>query len=143
MVPKLVYDDECKFCTWSATYSVRRSDIQPVRLSAVQRGESRLTDQERRRLPEGYEDCAQLLTDDAVYSCGEAVEQSLVIAGTLPAEIASFLREFEDYEWLRERLYHLVSSNRDVVSIVIHRDPPVSKHVSREDVDPDRSSHDR
>jgi len=138
MVPKLVYDDDCHFCTWSATYAVKRSDIQPVRLSEVQAGRSRLSDEERERLPDGYEECAQLITEDAVYSCGEATEQSLVIAGTLPAELVDFLRQFEDYERLREAVYHFTSNHRDIISKVISRDPPVSQHVSEADVHPER-----
>lgn len=138
MAPKLVYDDTCRFCTWSATYAVRRSDIQPVRLSDVQDGESRLTDEERKRLPDGYEECAQLITEDAVYSCGAATEQSLVIAGTLPSGLVDFLRNFEDYERVREMVYHLASNNRDIISNVISRDPPVSQHVSEESVYPEK-----
>jgi hypothetical protein len=140
MVPKLVYDDDCHFCTWSATYAVKRSDIQPVRLSEVQKGRSRLSDDERARLPDGYEECAQLITEDAMYSCGEATEQSLVIAGTLPADIVEFMRQFEDYERLREAVYHFTSNHRDVISNVISRDPPVSQHVSEADVHPEKQS---
>lgn len=140
MVPKLVYDDDCHFCTWSATYAVKRSDIQPVRLSEVQEGRSPLSDEERERLPDGYEECAQLITADAVYSCGKATEQSLVIAGTLPADLVDFLRQFEDYERLREAVYHFTSNHRDVISNVISRDPPVSQHVSEADVHPEKRS---
>jgi predicted DCC family thiol-disulfide oxidoreductase YuxK len=140
MVPKLVYDDDCHFCTWSATFAVKRSDIQPVRLSKVQAGESRLTEDERERLPDGYEECAQLITDDAVYSCGAATEESLVIAGTLPADLVDFLRQFDDYERLREAVYHVTSNNRDVISNVISRDPPVSQHVSEADIHPEKRS---
>ena len=60
-----------------------------VRLSRVKDddADSRLTDEERERLPEGYDECAQLLTDDAEYSCGAATEQALVHAGVLPSEL--------------------------------------------------------
>lgn len=137
MVSKLVYDDDCHFCTWSATFAVRRSDIQPVRLSQIEDGQSRLTADERARLPDGYEECAQLITDDAVYSCGAATEESLVLAGVLPSDLVDFLRQFEDYERLREAVYHLASDNRDLLANVIARDPPVSQYVSEEDVHPD------
>ena len=139
MIPKLVYDDTCRFCTWSATYAVRRSDVQPVRLSNVQSGESRLSDEERERLPDGYEECAQLITEEAVYSCGAATEQSLVLAGTLPPDLVDFLAQFEGYEALRERAYHLLSNNRDRIAPLIGRHPPVSKHVPEEDVYPGRT----
>ena len=138
MIPKLVYDDDCHFCTWSATFAVRRSNIQPVRLSRVQEGTSRLSDDERDRLPDGYEECAQLVTEDAVYSCGAATEQSLVIAGVLPETLVDFLRQFEDYERLREAVYHFASDHRDILSNVISRDPPVSEHVSEADVHPEK-----
>lgn len=142
MIPKLVYDDTCHFCTWSATFAVRRSDIQPVRLSRVRDGSSRLTDDERDRLPDGYEECAQLVTDDRVYSCGESMEQSLHIAGVLPAELVAFFRQFEDYERLREAAYHFFSNNRDWIHYAIGKEPPVSQHVSETDVHPERRPRD-
>ena len=139
-VPKLVYDDTCHFCTWSATFAVRRSDIQPVKLSEVQAGDSRLSDFEREHLPDGYEECAQLITENAVYSCGAATEESLVLAGVLPRRLVEFLRRFETYGRLREKFYHTLSNNRDIVANVLGRDPPVSDHVSQEDVHPERTS---
>lgn len=139
MVPKLIYDDDCRFCTWSATFAVRRADIQPVRLSRVGEDASRLDDDEPARLPDGYEQCAQLITRDRVYSCGAAMEQSLVLAGVLPEALVDYLRQFDDYERLREAAYHLLSNNRDVVANVVGRDPPVSDHVSEADVHPERS----
>ena len=140
MIPKLIYDDDCHFCTWSATFTVRRSNIQPVRLSRVQEGKSRLSDDERDRLPDGYEKCAQLITEDAVYSCGAATEQSLVIAGVLPEKLVEFLRQFEDYERLREAVYHFTSDHRDIISNIVGRDPPVSQHVSEDDIDPKKQT---
>lgn len=139
-VPKLVYDDDCRFCTWSATFAIRRSDIQPVRLSEVQEGRSRLGDSERERLPDDYEECAQVITEDEVYSCGAATEESLVIAGTLPERPIEFLRRFAAYRWLREKTYHLLSNNRDIVAKGLSREPPVSDHVSEGDVYPERTS---
>ncbi|PSP55855.1 DUF393 domain-containing protein [Halobacteriales archaeon QS_1_67_19] len=140
MPPKLVYDDDCRFCAWSATFAVRRSDIVPVRLSEVQDddADSRLTDAERARLPDDYAECAQLITDRAVYSCGAATEESLVRAGTLPAALIDVLREFRTYRRLREASYHWLSDNRDVVSNVFGREPPVSQHVSEADLQPER-----
>lgn len=138
MIPKLVYDDDCPYCTWSTVFAVRRSNIQPVRLSRVREGRSRLDD-ERDRLPDGYEECAQLITEDEVYSCGAAMEQSLVLTGTLPSDLVGFLRQFEGYNRLRETVYHLVSDNRGAMANVVSREPPVSKHVSEENVHPERS----
>lgn len=140
MIPKLVYDDDCHFCTWSATFAVRRSNIQPVRLSRVQEGESRLSDDERDRLPDDYAECAQLITENAVYSCGAATEQSLVAAGVIPETLVDFLRQFEDYERLREAVYHFTSDHRDIISNAIGRNPPVSQHVSETDVHPEKQT---
>ncbi|WP_049923474.1 DCC1-like thiol-disulfide oxidoreductase family protein [Halopiger djelfimassiliensis] len=139
-VPKLVYDDDCHFCTWSATFAVRRGNIQPIRLSEVQEGHSRLGDFERAHLPDDFEECAQLITENAVYSCGAATEESLVIAGVLPRRLIEFLRRFKTYGWLREKTYHTLSNNRDIVSNVLSRDPPVSDHVSEDDVVPEQAS---
>ena len=132
MPPKLVYDDDCHFCTWATTFVIRRSDVVPVPLSEVGRDDSPLSDAERGRLPDDYEECAQLLTHDAVYSCGAAMERSFVLAGVLPAELADFLDEFEDYARLREEVYGLVSDNRDLMSLIVSRDPPARKHVASE-----------
>lgn len=135
--PKLVYDDGCRFCTWATVFVARRSDVRPVPLSRVESGESLLSDAERARLPDDYAECAQLLTGDAVYSCGAAMERSFVLAGVLPAEAADFLDRFEDYVRLREAVYHCVSDNRDVMSTLVSRDPPARKHVAEEVRRPD------
>lgn len=141
--PKLVYDDDCRFCTWSATFAVRRSEVVPVRLSRVESGESRLTDEERGRLPDGYEECAQLVTEDRVYSCGAATEESLVRAGALPATLVNVLRQFRGYRRLREAAYHFLSDNRGVVAKAFGREPPVSRHVSEADLRPEKRKRPR
>ena len=132
MSPKLVYDDDCHFCTWATTFVIRRSDVVPVPFSGVKGDDSPLSDAERERLPDDYNECAHLLTDDAVYSCGAAMERSFVRAGVFPAELADFLDEFEEYVELRERVYDLVSHNRDLLSMIVSRDPPARKHVASE-----------
>ena len=113
----LVYDDDCGFCTWWADYFARRTDVRPV-------GFSELDDDQRGRLPEDFESCAHLLTDDAVYSCGAAIEQCLATADIPPgsADLASFLRQFEDYERLRERLYKEVADRRDLFGLFASKD---------------------
>lgn len=127
MPPRLIYDDDCHYCTWAATFAVRRSDIEPVRLSHVEAGESTLTDTERSRLHDGYEECAQLITDDAVYSCGAAIEQALVHADVLPARHIEPLRRYAGYIGLREAIYHFMSNHRALWSKVLHRDPPIQR----------------
>ncbi len=81
-----------------------------------------------------------MITENAVYSCGAATERALVLAGVLPERPVAFLGRYRTYRWLRERLYHLLSNNRDIVANVLGREPPVSDHVSEEDVHPERTS---
>lgn len=120
MTDKLVYDDECRFCTWAAALAVRRSNLEPV-------GMAWLTDEERERLPHDYEECAQLITDEAVYSCGEATEQALVRAGILPEELVDSLRRYAAYIGLREGVYHFMSNHTDVWANVLHEEAPIGE----------------
>lgn len=112
----LVYDDDCGFCTWWADYFVRRTDLEAVGFSA-------LSDDQRDRLPAEFESCAHLLTDDAVYSCGAAAEQAFARADVPPgaADIARFLRQFDDYERLREQLYREVADRRDLLGFFVSK----------------------
>lgn len=125
MAPRLVYDDDCRYCTWAATFAVKRSDIEPVRLSAVRNGTSSLTEADRARLHDGYEECAQLITEDAVYSCGAATEQAFVRAGVLPEASVESWRSYAGYIGLREALYHFMSNHRDTLAKVLSRTPPI------------------
>lgn len=117
--PILVYDDDCGFCTWSARYVAGRSSVELV-------GFSELTDELLERLPEDYEDCAHLLTDDEVYSCGAGMEEAFLRTdlGEQLREPVGFLREFEEYERAREEGYRLVADNRDVFGQFLSADPP-------------------
>jgi predicted DCC family thiol-disulfide oxidoreductase YuxK len=120
----LVYDDDCGFCSWCATVVARRSEMGIV-------GFSELTDEERARLPGDYEECVHVLTEEAVYSCGEAVEFAMERSGLLPAEARTFLRQFADYGRLRERLYREAADRRDTWGAVVSTDPP-SRRAPRE-----------
>jgi len=102
-----VYDGDCGFCTWWADYFAQRTDLEMVTFAA-------LTDEQRERLPDDYEDCSHLLTEDAVYSCGAAVEQALAAADVPPGadDLFGFLGQFQDYERARERLYREVADRR-------------------------------
>jgi len=113
----LVYDDDCGFCTWWADYFARRSDLDAV-------GFGELTDEQRDRLPEDFESCAHLLTDDAVYSCGAAAEEAFARADIPPGsrDLSRFLRQFDDYRRLRERLYREVADRRDVLGLFVSKD---------------------
>jgi predicted DCC family thiol-disulfide oxidoreductase YuxK len=112
-----VYDDDCGFCTWWADYFVDRTALEPVAFSA-------LTDDQLDRLPEDYEECAHLLTDDAVYSCGAAIERAMARAEVPPGsdDVFGFLRQFSDYQQGRERLYRAVADRRDTWGQFLSKD---------------------
>lgn len=118
-----VYDDECGFCTWCAQKLVEHSDMAVV-------GFTELTDEERARLPDDWEAGAHLLTDDAVYSHGEAIEQAFLRADVAPAgadDVFGFLRQFSDYGDLRERLYQTVADRRDLWGLLVSEEPPARR----------------
>lgn len=122
MAPTFVYDDDCGFCTWWADQFAERTDLHMV-------GFSELAPDLRDRLPDDYETCAHLVTDDAVYSCGASVEQALVRT-TLAREAApvvDFLRQFEDYERLRERAYRWVADRRGKLGLVVSKTPAAQR----------------
>ncbi|WP_370518554.1 DCC1-like thiol-disulfide oxidoreductase family protein [Natronomonas sp. CBA1123] len=77
MSDTFVYDDDCGFCTWWADYFADKTTLEVV-------GFAELTDAQLERLPDDYEDCSHLLADDAVYSCGAAIEQALARADVPP-----------------------------------------------------------
>jgi predicted DCC family thiol-disulfide oxidoreductase YuxK len=120
MEPTFVYDDDCGFCTWWADQFGRRTDLRIV-------GFAELTPALRDRLPDEYEACAHLVTDETVYSCGAAIEQALlrtdVASDARP--LVSFLRQFEEYEDLRERAYRWAADRRDTLGLVVSKTPPV------------------
>ncbi|AZH24818.1 DCC1-like thiol-disulfide oxidoreductase family protein [Haloplanus aerogenes] len=119
MDPTFVYDDDCGFCTWWADQVADRTDLRLV-------GFSELTPALRERLPDDYEDCVHLVTDEAVYSCGAAAEQALVrteIAADADP-VVDFFRQFEDYERLRERAYRWIADRRDKLGLVVSKTPP-------------------
>ncbi|RQH00829.1 DCC1-like thiol-disulfide oxidoreductase family protein [Natrarchaeobius oligotrophus] len=123
----LVYDDDCGFCTWWAEYFDERTDVRIV-------GYRDLTPELRERLPEEYDSCSHLVAADGVYSCGASIEEALVrtgVAAPLP-EVASFLRNFEDYERLREQGYRWVTNNRDLLGRVLSKTPPARRNPERE-----------
>jgi predicted DCC family thiol-disulfide oxidoreductase YuxK len=118
----LVYDDDCGFCTWWADYFDERTALRIV-------GFSDLTDELRARLPDDYEDCSHLVTDDAVYSCGASIEEALTrtdVGGPVD-DVVEFLRQFEDYERFRERGYRWVADNRDRWGRYLSKTPPARR----------------
>jgi predicted DCC family thiol-disulfide oxidoreductase YuxK len=126
MDPTLVYDDDCGFCTWWADQFATRTDLRIV-------GFSQLDDDLRERLPADYEDCAHLVTADAVYSCGAAIEQALLRteqAGDA-RPVVDFLRQFDDYEDLRERAYRWAAERRDKLGLLVSKTPPARREPER------------
>ncbi|MBX0294568.1 thiol-disulfide oxidoreductase DCC family protein [Haloarcula nitratireducens] len=125
----LVYDDDCGFCTWWAEFIEARSDLRLVGFSELGEDESL-----RARLPEEYESCSHLVTDDRVYSCGASIEAALVRTETgKPARpVAEFLGQFGEYENLRERGYRWVADNRGTLGKLLSKTPPARRERSRE-----------
>ncbi|GGL29787.1 thiol-disulfide oxidoreductase [Halarchaeum grantii] len=115
--PRLVYDDDCGFCTWCAERALEVGEFEAV-------GFSELTPDQRARLPADYETSAHLLTDDAVYSAGEAVEQALVRMVPELGGVVSELREFELYREVREGLYRWGADHRDWWGKIVSATPP-------------------
>jgi predicted DCC family thiol-disulfide oxidoreductase YuxK len=118
--PRVVFDDECGFCTWCARFTARHGDVELV-------GFEELTPDQLARLPDDYETCTHLLTDDAVYSCGEAVERALAYDFPLLAPVFPVLRQVPGYEWLRERLYRWGANNRVLLGKIARDDPPAKQ----------------
>jgi predicted DCC family thiol-disulfide oxidoreductase YuxK len=115
--PTLVYDDDCGFCTWWARWAARNADVTLV-------GFAELDEADRARLPADYTDCVHLLTTDAVYSCGEAVERVLARTDGTLADAFAELREVPGYEQFRERVYRFNADRRDLWGCIVSEDPP-------------------
>ncbi|MFB6227142.1 MAG: DCC1-like thiol-disulfide oxidoreductase family protein [Halobacteriales archaeon] len=103
--PTLVYDDDCGFCTWSAEWVANRAPVDIV-------GFSELTDAQIDRLPDDWRDCAHLLADEAVYSCGAAMEQAFLLTNDDGTRLVRAAREAPGYENARERAYRFVADHR-------------------------------
>lgn len=111
---RLVYDDECGFCTRSALFVARHADLELVPFSEV--------DEELAgRLPAEWHTCAHLLVDGTVYSCGEAMERAYELTGQPFAGVPPYLRRVPGYDRVREAGYRLVADNRPLVSRLMRR----------------------
>lgn len=113
--PRLVYDDDCGFCTWCAAVGVRFGDVEPVAFSE-------LSPDQRARLPENWEDAAHLLTDDAVYTGGAAIQGVLVRMTVLFAVLFWLLERVPGYDRYRERLYQWGANHREWWGTIVSRD---------------------
>lgn len=104
---RLVFDDECGFCTWSAlTVADHGADVELV-------GFSELSDADRERLPPDWERCAHLLVDGACYSCGEAMTRAYERSDLPLARVFPYLRRVPGFGLVREAAYRVVANNRD------------------------------
>ena len=118
----LVYDDDCGFCTWSAEFIGDRSDLRLV-------GFSELTPELLAVLPEDYEECAHLVTDEGVYSCGASIEEALARSEFEPAArpVVEALRGIDGYGDARERGYRFVADNRSFWGKFLSKTPPARR----------------
>ena len=124
--PAFVYDDDCGFCTWWADRFADRTDLRVV-------GFSELPPDLRERLPEEYESCSHLVTDERIYSCGASIEEALVRSESEPlSELLAFLRQFEDYERLREHGYRFAADRRDLWGRVLSKTPPAREDAAED-----------
>ncbi|WP_135821698.1 thiol-disulfide oxidoreductase DCC family protein [Halostella litorea] len=112
--PRLVYDDDCGFCTWSAEFAAARGEFELV-------GFSELSPDQLARLPDDYETCAHLLTADAVYSCGKATEMAVERLGPPYSLAVAAFRAVPGSERAREPLYRLVADNRGLLGRLVSR----------------------
>ncbi len=115
--PRLLYDDQCGFCTWCTEFALRRGDFEAV-------GFSELTPDQLARVPDDYETSAHLLTDDAVYSGGEAVEQTLARIYPSLDPVFDTLRGIPGYARLREGMYQFGADRRDLLGKIRRSSPP-------------------
>lgn len=124
MRPQLVYDDTCYVCTWVTEHAIYYGPFELVGLSNV-------TDDQRNRLPENFEECSHLLADGAVYSCGEAIERALERMFPALAIAFSLFRQIPGYPTVRERIDRVVANNRPLIRKVISSTPPADGYSDR------------
>ncbi|GAA0521928.1 Protein of unknown function, DUF393 [Halorubrum aquaticum] len=106
-VPRLVYDDDCGFCMYMIRWLLRFGEFDPV-------GFSELTPDQKARLPDEYDACMHLLTDEAVHSCGRALEQCVSRCGTVGRCLVRAARLLPCSERIRERGYRFVADRRSI-----------------------------
>lgn len=106
-VPRLVYDDDCGFCMYMIRWLLRFGKFDPI-------GFTELTADQKARLPDEYESCMHLLTDEAVYSCGQALEQCVSRCGVVGRYIVHTGRLLPYSGWIRERGYRFVADRRSI-----------------------------
>lgn len=116
-LPRLIYDDDCGFCTWCAAVADRYGEFELV-------GFSELSTEERERLPDAWEDCVHLVTDEEIYSCGKAVEQSIGRFGPVWRQAVRTVSRLPGYRRGREALYAWGAERRDWWGKIVRRETP-------------------
>ena len=131
MQPTLVFDDDCGFCTWWADLLSERSDLRIV-------GFSRLAEEPdlRDRLPDDYEQCSHLVTEETVHSCGASIEEAVARSDARPVARPTVdgLRRLGAYRSLREWGYERVAHNRSLFGRVMSKTPPARQDDRGDDV---------
>lgn len=122
----LVYDDDCGFCTWWAEFFDGRSDLEIVGFSEL---ESDRWGTLRERLPEDYETCSHLVTDEARYSCGASIEEAWLRSdiGSVARPVIEALRDVDSYGTAREWGYRRFARNRSLWGKLVSETPPVRR----------------
>ena len=104
---RLLYDDDCGFCTWSAfLVADRATDVELV-------GFSELSAADRERLPPDWEACAHLFVGESRYSCGDAMVRAYAHTDLPLAGLVPYLQRVPGFGLLREAAYRVVAANRD------------------------------
>lgn len=104
-VPRLIYDGDCGFCTWAAELLARHGEFEMVAFHE-------LSPDQRARLPSDYETCAHLLTDDAVYSCGAAMDEAFRRTDLPGTSAISAAQNVPGYRFTRDRTYRFIADHR-------------------------------
>ena len=117
MADLFVYDDDCGFCTWWAEFFAESTAVELVAFSD-------LGSDLRERLPDDYETCAHLVTDEEVYSCGEAIEETFARSdiGEPVQPLIELFRQSALYENVREGSYRQVADRRALWAKVLSSD---------------------
>lgn len=119
---RLVYDDDCGFCTWSAIHVGEHApDVELVAFSA-------LSDADKQRLPPDWERCAHLFVGAERYSCGEAMTRAYELTDLPLAWLPRYLRRIPGFAIVREAGYRVVAANRDWFGRHVgSREPPMKE----------------
>lgn len=124
-VPRLVYDDDCGFCTFVVSHALELGEFEAVGFS-----ELAADDELRARLPDDYEECMHLVTDAAVYSCGEALEAVAKRTGAAGWWLTAAAKGLPKYPQVREKIYRWAADRRDLWGKLARRDSPSNGNAS-------------